>query len=103
VPSHMKLDHQTRQFFVVDSGHDRMLVVNTTAGERGEPLTSRDGAGALDELDQRNQISSPLPQWPSAASSPHALLSWFWVQLHTALKLAPPSTSMRMWMSQLAP
>ena len=44
VPSHMKLDHEAGLLFVVDSGHDRVLVVDIDAGERGEPLPSREGA-----------------------------------------------------------
>lgn len=39
----MKLDHETRELFVVDSGGDRVLIVDVDAGERGDPLPSREG------------------------------------------------------------
>ena len=44
VPSHMKIDHETRQLFVADTGHARVLVIDIDAGERGEALPSREGS-----------------------------------------------------------
>lgn len=46
VPSHMQIDHATRELFIVDSGGNRILVADIDAGERGESLPSRDGTGA---------------------------------------------------------
>src|SRR5690606_6198052 len=50
--------------------------------------------------DQRNQISSPFPQCPSAASSCQALLSLLPVQLQIALNSWLWLPLSRMWMAQ---
>ena len=41
VPGHMMIDHQTGLLYVADTGHGRILTLDTQSGERGDDLRTR--------------------------------------------------------------
>jgi len=42
VPSHMELDHETGLLYVADTGNNRVLVLDTATGERGDKLPAEE-------------------------------------------------------------
>ncbi|RVU45901.1 hypothetical protein EA187_09085 [Lujinxingia sediminis] len=53
VPSHMKLDKETRLLYVADTGNSRIVRLNIDAGDLGAPITlpNYDGISVYDHMD----------------------------------------------------
>jgi len=58
VPSHMEIDPATNLLYVADTGNNRILVVDTTAGEEGDRLQANEPG--VDHHEMENSVFSTL-------------------------------------------